>query len=83
MSVNRRRTQLQCLYFEASGYCVWSKRLEQGQFGVNNATSSLAVALLHTALDGLIEGLDVLIKDNENVGIRRFQGCRTGYNASL
>ena len=32
--VNRRKTLMKVLYFERSGYCVWSKRLEQGQFQV-------------------------------------------------
>ncbi len=30
--INRRRTQLKTLYFDRSGYCIWTKRLEQGQF---------------------------------------------------
>ncbi len=32
--VNRRRTLLKALYFEPDGYCIWSKRLERGQFQV-------------------------------------------------
>jgi transposase len=32
--VNRRRSQLKVLYFDGDGFCVWSKRLEQGQFAV-------------------------------------------------
>jgi transposase len=32
--VNRRKTMMKVLYFESSGYCLWSKRLEQGQFRV-------------------------------------------------
>ncbi len=60
--VNRRRTQLKCLYFDTGGYCVWSKRLEQGCFGVTRAGQSPAVALSRTAFEGLIEGLDLVIK---------------------
>ncbi len=32
--VNRRKTQMKMLYFTATGYCLWAKRLEQGQFRV-------------------------------------------------
>ena len=31
--VNRRKTMLKILAFDAGGYWIWSKRLEQGQFG--------------------------------------------------
>ena len=30
--INRRRTLMKILYFEPSGFCIWSKQLEQGQF---------------------------------------------------
>ncbi len=30
--INRRPTQLKVLYFDRSGYCIWMKKLEQGQF---------------------------------------------------
>lgn len=30
--VNRRGTQMKCLYFDRSGFCVWAKRLESGRF---------------------------------------------------
>ena len=30
--INRKQTQMKILYFDRSGYCIWSKRLEQGQF---------------------------------------------------
>ena len=30
--VNKRGTQMKCLYFDRSGFCIWSKRLEAGRF---------------------------------------------------
>jgi transposase len=41
--VNRRRTMLKALYFDGDGYCIWSKRLERGQFQVR--FSAIAPAL--------------------------------------
>ena len=60
--INRRRTQLKCLYFDSGGYCVWSKRLEQGRFGVRRTAGAPAVALSRTEFEALIEGLDVQVK---------------------
>jgi transposase len=56
--VNRRRTQMKCLYFEDGGYCLWAKRLEQGKFrvrfdGVDKARIELSTLKL------LIDGIDV------------------------
>jgi transposase len=30
--INRRKTHIKIFYFDGSGYCIWCKRLEQGQF---------------------------------------------------
>ncbi len=30
--INKRRTYIKILYYSGGGYCLWSKRLEQGQF---------------------------------------------------
>lgn len=30
--INRRGSQMKCLYFDAGGFCIWSKRLECGRF---------------------------------------------------
>lgn len=60
--VNRRRTQLKCLYFEAGGYCVWAKRLERGRFGVTPARAHAPRALSRAEFEALIEGLDLIVK---------------------
>jgi transposase len=45
--INRRQTQIKVLYFDRSGYCIWSKRLVQGQFNYTPAVGN------KKALDGL------------------------------
>ncbi len=60
--INRRRTQMKCLYFESGGYCVWAKRLEQGQFSLPRHATTTKHSLSATQLLSLIEGFDILIK---------------------
>ena len=60
--INRRQTQMKCLYFESGGYCLWGKRLEQGQFALPRHALENKMALHQTELMSLIEGLDVEIK---------------------
>ena len=72
--VNRRRTQLKCLYFEGDGYCVWSKRLEQGQFRVRWDADDKARIDLNT-LKLLIDGIDV-------DSVRRFNRFSYGQEAT-
>lgn len=60
--VNRRRTQLKLLYFDAGGYCIWSKRLERGEFGVRHGTEATGRRLGTTEFQALIEGLDLEIR---------------------
>lgn len=56
--INRRKTQMRILYFEPSGYCLWSKRLEQGQFNYpQNVQGKLALDA--AGLQWLIEGIKV------------------------
>ena len=56
--INRRKTQMKILYFESSGYCIWSKRLSQGQFNyTENATGKQAI---HTVdLQHILAGIKV------------------------
>lgn len=54
--INRRRNQCKVLYFERGGYCIWSKRLEQGQFHANPdhaAKQLLAITDLKMIIDGI------------------------------
>jgi len=56
--INRRQTQMKVLYFESSGYCIWAKRLEQGQFNFRR-TSSLKSLLSWAELKLLLAGIEV------------------------
>jgi len=60
--INRRRTQIKLLAFEGDGYCVWSKRLEQGQFAGFSADGTTKRALCHTEFLALPEGVDLVVK---------------------
>ncbi|HEX7325924.1 MAG TPA: IS66 family insertion sequence element accessory protein TnpB [Rhodanobacteraceae bacterium] len=60
--INRRRTQLRCLYFEAGGYCIWGKRLERGRYRAVQPSSVDVTALSPAEFQALIEGLDWVIK---------------------
>ena len=55
---NRRKTQIKILYFDGSGFCIWTKRLEAGQFNFN--TSGEPKLLLNWfELRMIIDGIDV------------------------
>lgn len=59
--INRRKTQLKALYFDRGGYCLWSKRLEQGLFHAPSSPHdklALSASDLRLLLDG-IEGASV------------------------
>jgi len=56
--VNRKRNYLKALYFDRSGYALWAKRLEQGQFHYARAAGD-KVALNVTDLKLILEGIDV------------------------
>jgi transposase len=56
--INRKRTQMKVLYFDRSGYCVWSKRLEQGRFQIHSYRG-VKVLLDWTRLKLLLEGIEL------------------------
>ncbi len=47
--VNRRGSQIKCLYFDRSGFCIWGKRLERGKFIDDSASGTHA----RDGLDGV------------------------------
>ena len=55
--INRKCTQCKVLYFDRSGYCIWSKRLEQSQFHAN-AGETIKQALELTNLKLILEDID-------------------------
>ncbi len=55
--VNRRGSQLKCLYFDRSGFCIWGKRLESGKF-IGDWSAVRNREMDWTGLKLLIEGLE-------------------------
>ena len=60
--INRRRTQIKVLVFEEGGYCVWSKRLEAGQFAALGVVGSVKRSLSRTEFLALLEEVDMVVK---------------------
>jgi len=55
--INRRATQIKVLYFDRTGLCVWSKRLEQGKL-IRNWDRVTTHEMDWTALKLLLEGIE-------------------------
>lgn len=55
--INRRGNQIKILYFDRTGLCVWSKRLEQGQL-IQNWQNVANQEMDFTALKLLLEGIE-------------------------
>ena len=56
--INRRKTHLKILYFDGAGFCIWFKRLEQGQFNYR-ASGDNKKLLSWVHLKMLLDGLEV------------------------
>ena len=55
--INRRGSQLKCLYFDRSGFCIWGKRLEAGKF-ISDWRVVRTREMDWTGLKLLLEGLE-------------------------
>jgi transposase len=57
---NRRRDRVKMLYWDTSGYCLWYKRLETGQFSLSGAASDQdTVEWDLPQLTLILEGIDL------------------------
>lgn len=57
---NRRRDRVKILYWDASGYCLWYKRLEVGQFSLSAVASGQdTVEWDLPQLTLILEGIDL------------------------
>lgn len=58
--VNRRRTLMKILWFDRSGWCLWSKRLERGTYELPQPVGdSRQVHIDPTQLAMMLEGVDL------------------------
>lgn len=55
--ISRRATQMKVLYFDRSGFCIWTKRLEAGRF-IGDWREVRTRAMDWTGLKLLIEGIE-------------------------
>jgi transposase len=55
--INRRGSQLKCLYFDRSGFCIWGKRLEIGKF-ISDWGAVHTREMDWTGLKLLLEGME-------------------------
>jgi transposase len=56
--INKRKTQMKVLYFDRTGYCIWAKRLEQGQFNFQSKSKGKKL-LSWMQLKLLLEGIKI------------------------
>jgi transposase len=56
--INKRKTQMKALYFDRTGYCIWAKRLEQGQFNFQSQREGKKL-LIWVQLKLLLEGIKI------------------------
>lgn len=56
---NKRRDKLKILYWDATGFCLWYKRLEQAKFHWPRKCFEPTVALSAEQLQWLLQGLNI------------------------
>jgi len=56
--INRRATQIKVMYWDRSGFCIWSKRLEEGRL-ISNWSVVQTREMDWTGLKLLLEGIEI------------------------
>jgi transposase len=56
--INRRATQIKVMYWDRSGFCIWSKRLEEGRL-ISNWSAVQTREMDWTGLKLLLEGIEI------------------------
>ena len=56
--INRRATQIKVMYWDRSGFCIWSKRLEEGRL-ISDWGAVQTREMDWTGLKLLLEGMEV------------------------
>ena len=56
---NRRRTMVKVLYWDRTGFCLVSKRLERGTFGLPEAPQNGVVEMEAAELGLILEGIEL------------------------
>ena len=63
---NRKADTVRCLYWDRNGFCLWSKRLEQGVFRLP-AHQAPTYMLSPQELSLLLEGIDLTVKRHHSM----------------
>ncbi len=58
--INKRKTYMKVLYYAEGGFCIWSKKLTQGQFALNERADHKQT-LNWRELQCLIEGIEIQV----------------------
>ena len=69
--INKRQSQMKILYYSEGGFCIWMKKLTQGQFKLAQKTGDKK-AMTWQELQWLIDGIEF---DNISYA-KRYRGVR-------
>jgi transposase len=56
--INKRRTYIKILYYQQGGFCIWMKKLTQGQFAFSEK-GPIKKVMTWTELQWLIDGVEI------------------------